>query len=123
MRVVALSDKTPKEEQFSRRHLQREKVKVRILKMHVAYVEKRIIDDLREYCGIEDFNEWFKEQIEKDFTLVINDQHDINSLTMIVRRRYYENIAEWVKERARKELLKHSPHTIFKNLDRRDGLI
>ena len=53
MRVVVLSDKTPKEEQFSRRHLQREKVKVRILKMHVAYIEKRIIDDLREYCGIE----------------------------------------------------------------------
>ena len=104
--------------EVSRRHLQKDKVKVRILKMHVAYIEKRIIDDLKEYCGIDNFNEWFKEQIEKDFTLVINDQFDIHSLNMIVRRRYYENTAEWIKERARKELLQHSPHTIFKNLDK-----
>lgn len=103
----------------SRRHLQKEKVKIRILKKHVAYIEKRIVDDLKEYCGVEDFNEWFKEQIEKDFTVVIKDEHDINSLTMIVRRRYYENIAEWMKERARRELLQHSPHTIFKMLDKR----
>lgn len=115
-----MTDKIIKTEAFSRRHLQKEKVKVRILKMHVAYIEKRIIDDLREYCGIEDFNEWFKEQIEKDFTVVINDKYDISSLTAIVRKRYYENIAEWVKERARKELLQHSPHTIFKNLDGRE---
>ena len=108
------------EYKVSRRHLQKDKVKIRILKMHVAYVEKRIIDDLREYCGIDNFNDWFKEEIEKDFTIVIKDGCDIDSLTMIVRRRYYENIAEWIKERARKELLKYSPHTIFKMLDQRE---
>lgn len=104
----------------NKRHLQKDKVKIRFLKTHVAYIEKRIIDDLREYCGIENFNDWFKEQIEKDFTLVIKDKVDIQSLNLIVRKRYYENVAEWVKERARRELLQHSPHTIFKSLDNRE---
>ena len=103
----------------SRRYLQKDKVKVRILKMHVAYIEKRTIEDLKQYCGIEDFNGWFKEEIEKDFTIVIKDAHDIDCLTRIVRMRYYENIAEWIKERARKELLKNSPDTTFKMLDQK----
>lgn len=84
----------------------REKVKIRLLKMHIAYIEKRILDEFQEKCGVEDFNKWFEEQIEKDFYMDIKTNNDIQTLTIMVRRRYYENIAEWIKDKVRQELQK-----------------
>ena len=74
--------------------------------MHIAYIEKRILDDFKEKCGISDFNKWFEEQIYKDFYMEIKNDSDIKSFTIILRRRYYENIAEWIKEKIRLELQK-----------------
>ena len=84
----------------------KEIVKIRLLKMHIAYIEKRILDDFKEKCGISDFNKWFEEQIYKDFYMEIKNDSDIKSFTIILRRRYYENIAEWIKEKIRLELQK-----------------
>ena len=82
----------------------KEKVKIRLLKMHIAYIEKRILDDFKEKCNVDDFNKWFEEQIYKDFYMDIKTDIDIKALTTMVRRRYYENIAEWIKEKVRIEL-------------------
>lgn len=86
----------------------KEKVKIRLLKMHIAYIEKRILDEFQEKCDVPDFNEWFKEQIYKDFCIEIKDNSDIRAFTIMLRKRYYENIAEWIKEKVRIELQKVS---------------
>ena len=83
-----------------------EKVKVRLLKMHVAYIEKRILDEFTEKYNISDFNLWLKTELEKEFDIVIKNKFDIDTLTLILRKRYYENIAEWMKEKIRNELKK-----------------
>lgn len=82
----------------------REKVKIRLLKMHIAYIEKRILDEFQEKCNVPDFNKWFEEQIYKDFYMEIKNEADIRTFTTMVRKRYYENIAEWIKEKIRMEL-------------------
>lgn len=84
----------------------KEKVKIRLLKMHIAYIEKRILDDFQEKCDVTDFNKWFEEQIYKDFCMEIRNNTDIRSFTIMLRKRYYENIAEWIKEKIRMELQK-----------------
>ena len=84
----------------------KEKVKIRLLKMHIAYIEKRMIDEFKEKCNIEDFNKWFEEQIYKDFYMDIKSNEDIRTFTIMLRKRYYENIAEWIKEKIREELRK-----------------
>lgn len=86
----------------------KEKVKIRLLKMHIAYIEKRILDDFQSKCGISDFNKWFEEQIYKDFCMEIKSNSDIRAFTIMLRKRYYENIAEWIKEKVRIELQKVS---------------
>lgn len=82
----------------------KEKVKIRLLKMHIAYIEKRILDEFQEKCNVSDFNKWLEEQIYKDFYLEIKNESDISAFTLMLRRRYYENIAEWIKEKVRREL-------------------
>lgn len=84
----------------------KEKVKIRLLKMHIAYIEKRTLDDFKEKCNVDDFNKWFEEQIYKDFYMDIKNDMDISTLTLMLRKRYYENIAEWIKEKVRMELQK-----------------
>lgn len=84
----------------------KEKVKIRLLKMHIAYIEKRILEDFKEKCHVDDFNKWFEEQIYKDFYMDIKTNDDIHAFTTMLRRRYYENIAEWIKEKIRLELQK-----------------
>lgn len=84
----------------------KEKVKIRLLKMHIAYIEKRILDEFKEKCGVSDFNKWFEEQIYKDFYMDIKNDADIRTFTIMLRKRYYENIAEWIKEKVRMELQK-----------------
>lgn len=84
----------------------KEKVKIRLLKMHIAYIEKRMIDEFTEKCNIKDFNKWFEEQIYKDFYMDIKSHEDIRTFTIMLRKRYYENIAEWIKEKIREELRK-----------------
>lgn len=84
----------------------KEKVKIRLLKMHIAYIEKRMIDEFTEKCNIKDFNKWFEEQIYKDFYMDIKNHADIRTFTIMLRKRYYENIAEWIKEKIREELRK-----------------
>ena len=84
----------------------KEKVKIRLLKMHIAYLEKRMIDEFKEKCDVEDFNKWFEEQIYKDFYMDIKTHQDIRTFTVMLRKRYYENIAEWLKEKIREELKK-----------------
>lgn len=84
----------------------KEKVKIRLLKMHIAYIEKRILDDFKERCNVSDFNKWFEEQIYKDFYMDIKNHSDISAFTIMLRKRYYENIADWIKEKIRLELQK-----------------
>ena len=84
----------------------REKVKIRLLKMHIAYIEKRILDEFQKKCNVSDFNKWFEEQIYKDFCMEIKTNSDISTFTLMLRKRYYENIAEWIKEKVRNELKK-----------------
>lgn len=84
----------------------KEKVKIRLLKMHIAYIEKRILDEFQEKCNVPDFNKWFEEQIYKDFYMDIKTNTDISTFTLMLRKRYYENIAEWIKEKVRHELQK-----------------
>lgn len=84
----------------------KEKVKIRLLKMHIAYIEKRILDEFQKKCAVSDFNAWFEEQIYKDFLMDIKDNNDIQTFTLMLRKRYYENIAEWIKEKVRIELQK-----------------
>lgn len=84
----------------------KEKVKIRLLKMHIAYIEKRILDEFQEKCNVPDFNTWFEEQIYKDFYMDIKTNTDISTFTLMLRKRYYENIAEWIKEKIRHELQK-----------------
>lgn len=84
----------------------REKVKIRLLKHHVAYIEKRMLDEFREKCGVEDFNKWFEHKIFEDFYMDIKKKEDIRVFTIMLRKRYYENIAEWIKEKIRIELKK-----------------
>lgn len=82
----------------------KEKVKIRLLKMHIAYIEKRILDEFQEKCKVDDFNKWFEQEIYKEFYMEIKSESDIRTFTTMVRKRYYENIAEWIKEKVRHEL-------------------
>lgn len=94
----------------------KDKIKIRFYKKHVAYIEREMIEALEKQCNIKDFEAWIKGQIEADFSMEIKNVNDIDTLTLMVRKRYYENIAEWIRERARRELFSVSDDILIRKI-------
>lgn len=79
--------------------------KIRLYGTHIGYVNTEFLIKFQRECKILNINSWIKEQCFKDWDIYLNTIYDIEELKIILNENYYENIAEWLKEKIRFSLL------------------
>lgn len=81
------------------------KIKIRLYGVHLGYVEEDILKAFECYCGVINLNPWIKEQAYNDFEVYLNNEYDLELFKDKLSEFYYENIADWLKEKLRAAIL------------------
>lgn len=79
--------------------------KIRLYGTHIGYINTDFLIDFQRECAVLNINSWIKEQCYRDWGIYLNTPYEIKELKEILNENYYENIAEWLKEKIRISLL------------------
>lgn len=77
------------------------KIKIRMYSTHLAYIDSKMLRDFEINCNIINVHSWIKEKAYEDFNIYLNSPKDIEEFKCKLLDNYYENIADWMKEKIR----------------------
>lgn len=86
------------------------RTKLRIGKIHLAYVRTDLLTRFRQTNGLVNLTPWLREVIWTNFHLEIDDNESIKQLQEALDRRYFDSCGEWLQSIMRADLLTASPH-------------
>jgi hypothetical protein len=87
---------------------QEEKVKIKLFETHFAWISSSLLSDFQSATGIKRRSDWIKKQAKQDFGITLSSSEDIPRLDMLVRAHYYDDKAEWLKEKMRESTKKRT---------------
>lgn len=82
------------------------RMRIRLYGEHLGYISSNLYDSFLRACNILDYASWVKSKAYDDFDLYITNKESIEELKKYVVKNYYEDIADWLREKMRKEIRK-----------------
>ena len=83
----------------------KEQIKIRMFGEHLCYLNYDVVREFQGKYSIVNLNSWIKEESYKEFNLLLTTKDDLEDLRLILQEHYYENIADWLREKIRNYLL------------------
>lgn len=82
-------------------------IRIRLYGQHLGYIGYDLYDKFLRICSVIDYSSWMKETAYKDFDFYITGKDSIDVLREKVVENYYEDIADWLREKMREEIRKN----------------
>lgn len=83
------------------------KIRIRLYGQHLAYIGYDLYHNFTHICKVLDYSSWIKKRANIDFNLMITSDKSIDELKIAVNENYFEDIADWLREKMREEILKN----------------
>lgn len=80
------------------------RIRVRLYGQHLAYIGYDLYLNFTHICKVIDYSSWLKERAYKDFNLYVTNDISIDKLKEVVKENYFEDIADWLREKMREEI-------------------
>ena len=84
------------------------RIRIRLYGEHLGYISYDLYDSFLRICNIIDYSSWVKKISYDNFEIYIAGKESINELKNRVIANYYEDIADWLKEKMREEIRKYT---------------
>lgn len=83
----------------------KEQIKIRMFGEHLCYLNYDVVREFQSEYSVVNLNSWIKEESYKDFGILLTNKDDLDELKEKLQEYYYENIADWLREKIRNYLL------------------
>ena len=84
--------------------MNKEKTKVFLNRIHVAYIRSDLLLAYRRCFGVVEFAPWLRKSIYENFGILVQSKEDVDAVNAILDMRYYDSLGEWLQEKMRTEL-------------------
>lgn len=82
----------------------KDRTKLRIGKVHLAYVRTDLLNHFRQVKGLVNLTPWLRQVIWERFHIEISNPENVKQLQEELNRLYYDSCGEWLQELMRAEL-------------------
>lgn len=82
------------------------KMRIRLYGEHLGYIGYSLYYSFLRICNIVDYSFWVKLKANEEFGVHLVSKESINELKELVVKNYYEDTADWLREKMREEISK-----------------
>lgn len=82
------------------------RIRIRLYGQHLGYIGDSLYSNFLRICNVLDYSSWVKKKAYEELNIYITDKESIEKLKNIVISNYYEDIADWLREKMREEIRK-----------------
>lgn len=82
-----------------------ERIRIRLLGLHLAYIDKGLVRKFESTCKVINLNSWIREQAYNDFKIKFYSEDSLDDFKNILEKNYYDGIGDWLREKMRLAIL------------------
>lgn len=99
------------------------RTKLRIGKVHLAYVRTDLLTRFRLDRGLVNLTPWLRETIWNNFHIEITDNESVKQLQEALDRQFFDSCGEWLQTVMRASLQTRRPHVRLQDVEREGEIL